>query len=147
MTFKRSSYVLVSTFVILALSFGMVRTLYAAMERVPLRKYTEPAIINSVWDWENPAEKSARDHGDTALFLYQHQINTSFLDISSVLASNADQQSLDESFSSYIKAMSRRKIGVYAAGGHTDWSKPQQRWQPERIMDFVYGYNQRHPEA
>jgi hypothetical protein len=141
----RKAYLIGSVLTIVALTGGLVSALYAGVERVPLRKYIEPAAMNSVWDWSNAAQKSAKDLNDTSLFLYQHQVNTVFLDVSGVLEDNRQPQ-LETAFSDYIRAMQERKIVVYAAAGHTDWSKPDERWQPEKIMDFVYGYNQRHPQ-
>jgi hypothetical protein len=131
----------------LVMSAGMVSAFYYGLEKVPLREYIKPAQVNGVWDWSNVRVKTSGELDDTAAFLQRRQINTVFLDISGIASTRNSETTFDAAVSKYILAMRKKGIQVYAAAGHTDWSKPSERWQPEAIMDYVYAYNSRHTDA
>jgi hypothetical protein len=144
---KRHAYIFVSVAVTLALSAGFVKAFYAGMANVQLRKYTEPAAMNAVWDWENVRGRTPQQLHDTALFLYQHQINTVFVDVSGVVGADNAPVTFDEPYVRYIETLHKRNIRVLAAAGDTTWSKPSEHWRPEAVMDYVYEFNQRYPDT
>lgn len=144
---------LISALLILAVGIGLAFAMNDGMKKLPIKKFFAQSDTNAVWDWSNVNNKTDADIQQAASFLYMHQINTVFVDISSYadIAQNKDAQSkaaqtksLSASIQRYIKGMSGRNIKVFAAAGNTDWSQPDQQHIPLAIQQFVFDYNQTH---
>lgn len=115
------------------------------MNKMPIKKFFSQTNTNAVWDWANINNHSPRELSETADFLYMHQINTVYVDISAYkdLRNNpSDLEKLNRSISQYITAMNKRNIRVLAAAGDTSWSMPENRQIPLDIQQFVFEYNE-----
>jgi hypothetical protein len=155
-TLSNRLFSLVSALLILSLSAGFAWAMNEGAHRLPLRQYFSANYTNAVWDWSNPTTRDASDLKDLSDFLYLHQLNAVYVDVSlyaeiakiSDPAKRADRQKdLEDSIQNYVKAMNKRGVRVYAAAGNTDWSKPSQRHIPAGILQFAQEYNQHHPAA
>ncbi len=152
---RRSVFKLVSALIIVVLGGMAAYAMQLNLYRLPLRKNFTYEKLVAVWDWHNPTTYSKIEAEDTAKLLKDKNINTVFLDISvyqdylddNMQVKDANKiDALNKSIEQYIKAMNGQGIQVYAAAGHTDWSKPQNIKIPLAIQDFVYNYNKTMPE-
>lgn len=141
--FKKKLYIWTSGLIILSLSVVIGLMMYVGMQRLPVQQYFSSQYTNAVWDWSNPIGRSQSELRETALFLYRHQINVVYLDISPTAEGEASPE-LVAALDSYISALSKYNIRVYASSGNVEWSKPDQRYKPLAVMDFVYDYNSQH---
>lgn len=136
--------------VIIAVGIGMAYAMNSGIDKIPIKKFFSQTDTNAVWDWSNITKHDAADLNETSNYLYMHQINTVYVDISSYsdISSMSDQEErakqmkqLEDSIDKYVRAMKKRNIKVLAAAGNTDWSKPENQHIPLAIQQFVYNYN------
>lgn len=141
--------------VILLIGTGVAFAMNSAVQKVPVKKYFEQTHTNAVWDWSNLSNRSERELQDIADFLYMHQINTVFLDISKVndLQAVSDEKErakminqFERDIKRYIEFMRKKNIKVFAAAGNSDWSKRDLQKVPLNIQSFVFQYNQKYEE-
>lgn len=141
---------IITVIVILVIGSGLAYAMNSGMKKLPIRKYFSQTHTNAVWDWGNIHNRTNKDLQEMSDFMYKHQINTVYVDISSygdVLSLPASQRSSKEadfydSIERYVKVLGERNIRVFAAAGHTDWSKRNLQEIPLAIQQFVYDYNQ-----
>lgn len=146
----RRSFIVLTGLIILAASAGLAMAMHNGASKLPIKQYFSKSYTNAVWDWSNPVSKSNKELTDTASFLYLHQINQVYVDVSAYSAtdkSNTNKKALDSALSRYVTAMKKRNISVSAAAGDVNWSKLENRSIPKQILKSVQNYNQAHPNA
>ncbi|MDB5164064.1 MAG: hypothetical protein JWS12_682 [Candidatus Saccharibacteria bacterium] len=115
-----------------------------AVNDTPLKQYFQPSVnLRAVWDWTDLSKKDPSTWQATARSLQKRQINSVFIDISS-LAHTTDKAAISrfsDRLTGYIASMQRQNISVYAAAGNTDWSKPDMQQYPLRVANYVFSYN------
>jgi hypothetical protein len=129
---------------------GLAYAYQYKLKTLPITQYFTSGYTNSVWDWAGPAGyENKTDLTRLADFLYLHQINTVYVDVSGASAFNENNlmPELQQSLSGYVSALKRRNIRVYSAAGDVDWSKPESRSKPLSVTDFVFNYNAKYPKA
>lgn len=145
-------YYTVSAFSIIVLGVLFAFLMQTGAQNLPIRQYFPTDKTIAVWDWSNPMTRDSKELSDLARYLYMHQVNTVYVDIT-VLADiqqandEAEMARLTQSLKRYVTAMSKRNIRVFAAAGHVDWSKPSLRHIPLAIQQYTYEYNRDHPNA
>lgn len=136
---------------VISLGSGIALAMNQGMDNIPIKKFFSGGNTNAVWDWSNISNHNTRELSETAEFLYMHQINAVFVDISAyydlhTISDDGEKEKqisqYKNSISQYISAMDKRNIRVFAAAGHTDWSKVENQKIPLTIQDFVQDYNQ-----
>lgn len=141
---------LLAAILIVSVGVGIAYTMNNALAKVPIKKFFSQTDTNAVWDWANINNHSASGLNEISNFLYMHQINTVYVDISSYAdisklkdetEKNSQSEQLRQSINNYIGAMKKRNIKVLAAAGHTDWSMVNNQHIPLDIQDFVFDYN------
>lgn len=142
---------LISALIIIAIGGAIAAAMQIGVDRMPIRKYFSVDRVNAIWDWKNPTTYRDSELSELANDLYMHQINTIYLDIGLYVGiaqqpdspdKDAKTTELRESITRYLTAMNRRGIRVFAAAGHTDWSKPAQQSIPLSVQKFVFDFNQ-----
>lgn len=136
-------YVWFSGLAILCLSIVITLLFLRGIRYLPVQQFYSTQATNAIWDWTNPASRSDMELNDMALFLYRHQINVVYLDISQTAESNMNDQYANL-LNRYIKALKKYKIRTYAAAGNKKWTKPEERHKPLAFMNYVYTYNSSH---
>jgi hypothetical protein len=144
-------YLFLSALLILLVGGGIAMAIQNNMHKLPLRQYFSNEQTNAVWDWRNPTTYSQTELEEVADFLFIHQINTIYSDISiyaDIQFSDVDDsektfrmEELEKSINNYISAMDKKGIRVFASSGNTDWSKPANWDKPLNIQSFVHDYN------
>lgn len=146
---------LLTVLLILAIGTGMAYAMNSGMKRLPIKKFFSQTSTNAVWDWSNITNRSANDLQEVSDFLYMHQINTVYVDVSSYadiikMPDGEDKtkktEELDKSLENYVKAMKRRNIKVFAAAGHTDWSMAENQYIPLGIQQHIFDFNNSHAD-
>lgn len=140
---------ILTVLIILTIGSSLAYAMNSGMKKLPIRKFFSQTHTNAVWDWANINNRTEKDLHEISDFLYRHQINTVYVDISSysdILQLPADQRKTKEaqlygSIERYVSVMGKRNIRVFAAAGNTDWSKRNQQVIPLAIQQFVYDYN------
>lgn len=140
----------ISAVLVIAIGASLALAMNAGVKKLPIRKFFSQTHTNAVWDWANIHNRTPQDLQQISDFLYMHQINTVYVDISShsdtLQIQNQSEkeqktQELEASIERYVTAMEGRNIKVLAAAGHTDWSKPENQWIPLGVQQFVFEYN------
>ncbi len=150
--------VIASGLLIVAASLGLVYMANRTIQKLPVRQYfpASSGTVKAVWDWSNPAKRSAGSINDLASRLSQRQINAVFLDIGSIVTATSPSGSQSSpvvtdsengTFAAYISTMKAHGISVYAAAGETDWSQPANQAIPQHLLDYVHSYNSSHASA
>lgn len=144
---------IVSFLIIIAIGSGIALAMNVATSKMPIKKFFDQSQTVAVWDWNNIHNRDDKDLREISDFLYMHQVNTVYVDISSysevVMSNDAafmsqKRQELENSIERYVNGMKRRNIRVLAAAGNTDWSKPELQKIPVGIQEFVFDYNRSH---
>ena len=147
---------LVTALIIVTIGISIAWGMQTGAKQLPLRQYFKRDYINAVWDWSNPTNKSAKNLDDMTNYLYLHQINTVYVDVSgyvSILSKPSSaqkvsaQKQFETSLARYIGALGKEHIKVYAAAGDTAWGNVQERHIPLSIVDFAANYNHTHPKT
>src|SRR5262245_14512110 len=73
---------LIAAIFIISVGVGIAYTMNNALAKVPIKKFFSETDTNAVWDWANINNHNTSDLSETANFLYMHQINTVYVDIS-----------------------------------------------------------------
>jgi len=146
-------YYAISAVAIVLLATLLANSMLAGTSRLPLRQHFSSEYTNAVWDWQSPIAYTQAELEETAEFMYLHQLNTSYVDISVyadiMKIKDAELRAIEEeklmrSVEEYITVMNRRGVSVFAASGNTDWSMPKNRPIPLGIQNFVHKYNRIH---
>jgi hypothetical protein len=150
-------YVLICSFLIIGLGLGIAWGMQKGVSKLPLRQYFPRSYTNAIWDWSNPANKSQHELDALSDFMYLHQLNTVYVNVGEYnpLLKNSKHSSKDaqklaayeKSLESYISALGKRNIKVYAAAGDVDWAYPAKRSMPLDVLYAVEQYNNSHQHA
>ena len=155
-TFGRKLAALITGICILAIAGTVAFYMRAASTNLPLKQYFPRNQVNAVWDWSNIEAKDTRALADNARFMYMHQINTVYVDVSrySDIEPNAKdntqrqrQDAIDKAVKRYVEAMARRNIRVFVAAGDTTWSNRDEWYKPQRVLQHVIRYNTANPHT
>jgi hypothetical protein len=142
--------------VIIVIGVSIAWGMQTGAKQLPLRQYFGRSYTNAIWDWSNPTNKTTKNLDDMSNYMYLHQLNTVYVDVSGYLAiaanpnaaqKAASQKQFETSLDRYISTLSKEHIKVYAAAGDVSWSNTQERHIPLSIVDFVASYNQTHAKA
>lgn len=142
--------------IIIAIGVSIAWGMQMGAKQLPLRQYFNRDYTNAVWDWSNPTNKTPKDLQDMSNYLYLHQLNTVYVDVSGYVAiatdSNAtqkavDQKQFEDSLDAYVSALGKQHVKVYAAAGDVSWGNTETRHIPLSIVDFVAKYNTTHSNA
>lgn len=142
--------------IIIALGTSIAWGMQMGAKRLPLRQYFDRTYTNAVWDWSNPANKTPKDLEDMSNYLYLHQLNTVYVDVSGYVAITTnpsaaqritDQKQYEAALDAYISALGKEHVKVYAAAGDVSWGNVENRHIPLSIVDFVASYNKTHPKT
>ncbi len=134
------------------MAFGM----YFAASKLPLKTYFSTKQTNAVWDWSNINNKSDSDLKEIADFMYMHQLNTVYVDVSDYAKiitepdpqkQTSAMQKLESSLDKYIAAMAKRDIKVFAAAGDVSWSDRDKQYIPLEILGFAHQFNKDHANS
>lgn len=134
--FFRNLFLLITAVIIIGASGGLAFAMFRGTQKLPVREYFSPAYTNSVWDWSNPLERTEVSISDDASWLYRHQFNTVYLDVSAV-ANGGSVDKMDTALVQYVQIMRQNKVQVFAAGGDTTWSKPEKRNYPLAVLEYL----------
>jgi hypothetical protein len=140
---------IMTALIIVTMASGLTYGYQNKLKSLPITQYFSDKDVNAVWDWAGPEAYTNKTASELADFLYLHQINTVYLDVSKTSDFGANEQftSVQTSLNNYVSALNKHSIKVYAAAGNTDWSKPEERRKPLAVLDFVAKYNNVHPNS
>jgi hypothetical protein len=141
----------------LGLGAAMALAMQQSAKQLPLRQYFNSQNTNAVWDWSNPRNKTDKQLDDLADFMYLHQLNAIYIDVSSyasikqadvsVQQKATEQKTLETAIERYVTHLGKRNIKVYGSAGDKTWSNPEEQRIPLAILDFANIYNKNHPNA
>ncbi len=152
----KTSGKLITALIIIAIGMSIAWGMQTGAKRLPLRQYFSRNYTNAVWDWSNPTNKTDKNLDDMANYMYLHQLNTVYVDISGYLTIAANpnaaqkataQKQYEASLNRYISALKKEHVKVYAAAGDVSWGSAAERHIPLSIVDFAASYNRAHPQS
>ncbi|HEY5667575.1 MAG TPA: hypothetical protein VIR03_00255 [Candidatus Saccharimonadales bacterium] len=153
---SRRTYILLSALLIIVFGSSVAWAMHLGASTIPLRQYFAGNYTNAIWYWGDPDKTNQRQLGDMAEFMYLHQLNAIYVDVSKYAAvfqgAPTTQQKeqvgrFNTTMERFVNTLGQRRIKVYAAAGDTSWSNPPEWKVPLSIMQGVEQYNQLHPKA
>lgn len=144
-----------SFIIALALGTSLAVAMNDGLKKIPIKQYFPQDQTNAIWDWSNVRTRSHQELQENAEFMYMHQINTTYIDVSSyesiartknVADRKRQEVALSVALERYISAMHKHHIRVFAMAGNVNWSKPAYQDIPLAIQQFAMNFNKTHPQ-